>query len=172
MHRSTSPPQNPRVYILHSKPITQLLYYHSGLGSSLFYTGGVSVSYVLTISPTPLSGSPVTVDTTSTQITISYNTSYDMTTKAVNCVGMSEEISIVDLSKPFHWECHHWLYLTATYVYSFLIINAVVCPTLSTTAAGVWPSPTHLDPVTIYWWIHAHLHLQWRQWSENLNLWQ
>ncbi len=28
-------------------------------------TGGVSVSYVLTISPTPLSGSPVTVETTS-----------------------------------------------------------------------------------------------------------
>ncbi len=69
-------------------------------------TGSVSVNYFITISPTPLSGSPVTMDTTSIQITILYNTSYDVTIRAVNCVGMSQETSIVDLSKP-HWEYHH-----------------------------------------------------------------
>ncbi len=52
-------------------------------------TGGVSVRYVLIISPTPPSGSPVTVNNTSAQITVSYNTLYDVTLRAVNCVGMS-----------------------------------------------------------------------------------
>ncbi len=44
-----------------------------------------------------LSGSPVTMDTTSTQITISYNTPYNVTIRAENCAGMSQESSIVDL---------------------------------------------------------------------------
>ncbi len=71
------------------------------------YTDGVSVSYVLTVSPTPLSESPVTAETTSTQITVSYNTPYNVTTRAVNCVyyiGLnSQEGQIVNLheSKPF-----------------------------------------------------------------------
>ncbi len=56
-----------------------------------FSTGGVSVNYVLTISPPPLSGSPVTVETTSTQITVSYNTPYNVTIRAVNCAGMSSD---------------------------------------------------------------------------------
>ncbi len=59
----------------------------------------VSVSYVLTISPTPLSESPVTVETTSEQISVYYNTPYNVTIRAVNCAGMSQESSIVDLSK-------------------------------------------------------------------------
>ncbi len=62
-------------------------------------TGDVSVSYILIISSTPLSGSPVTMETTSIQITVSYSTPYDVTIRAVNCVGMSQESSIVDLSK-------------------------------------------------------------------------
>ncbi|XP_064395749.1 uncharacterized protein LOC135342833 [Halichondria panicea] len=73
-----------------------------------FSTGGVSVSYILTISPTPLYGSSVTIGTTSAQITISYNTLYNVTIRAVNCAGMNES-QIVDL---------------------------IVCPTPST-AAGV-----------------------------------
>ncbi|XP_064403403.1 uncharacterized protein LOC135348934 [Halichondria panicea] len=63
-----------------------------------FSTGGVSVRYVLIISPTSLSGSPVTVETTSTQITVSYNTPYDVTVRAVNCAGMSQESQIVYLN--------------------------------------------------------------------------
>ncbi len=55
-------------------------------------TGGVSVSYVLTISPTPLSGSPVTVETTSAHITVSYNTPYNVTIRAVNCAGNSSDV--------------------------------------------------------------------------------
>ena len=55
-------------------------------------TGGVSVSYVLIISPTPLSGSPVTVETTSAQIIISYNTPYNVTIRAVNCAGSSSDV--------------------------------------------------------------------------------
>ena len=53
-------------------------------------TGGVSVSYVLTISPTPLSGSP----TTSAQITVSYNTPYNVTIRAVNCAGSSSDVMV------------------------------------------------------------------------------
>ena len=61
----------------------------------------MSVSYVLTISPTPLSGSPATVETTSVQITVSYNTPYNVTIRADNCIGMSQESQIVHLSKLF-----------------------------------------------------------------------
>ncbi len=57
-------------------------------------TGGVSVSYVLTISPTPLFGSPVTVETTSAQITVSYNTPYNVTIRAVNCAGSSSDVMV------------------------------------------------------------------------------
>ena len=58
-------------------------------------TGGVSVSYVLTISPTPLSGSPVTVETTSAQITVSYNTPYNVTIRADNCAGSSSDVMVM-----------------------------------------------------------------------------
>ncbi|XP_064402713.1 uncharacterized protein LOC135348428 [Halichondria panicea] len=58
-------------------------------------TGGVSVRYVLTISPTPLSGSPVTMDTTSAQMTISYNAPYSVTIKAVNCAGSSTDVMVM-----------------------------------------------------------------------------
>ncbi len=57
-------------------------------------TGSVSVNYTLIISPPPLSGSPVTVETTSTQITVSYNTPYTVTIRAVNCAGMSSDTMI------------------------------------------------------------------------------
>ena len=52
-------------------------------------TGVVSVSYTLTISPPPLSGSPVTVEAAMIQIAISYNTHYDATIRANYCAGMS-----------------------------------------------------------------------------------
>ncbi len=61
-------------------------------------TGGVSVSYVLTITPQPISELPVTVETTSEQITVSYNTPYNVTIRAENCAGMSQESSIGDIS--------------------------------------------------------------------------
>ena len=57
-------------------------------------TSGVSVSYTLTISPPPLSGSPVTVETTSTQITVSYNTPYNVTISTVNCAGVSDDSTV------------------------------------------------------------------------------
>ena len=78
------------------------------------------------------------METTSAQITVSYNTPYNMTIRAVNCVGMSQESLIEDLSKPFHG--HNY---TTMQVYTF---NAVVCPTPST-AAGV--TITNTPPVTI-----------------------
>ena len=55
-------------------------------------TGGVSVGYVLIISPTPLSGSPITVETTSAEITVSYNTPYNVTIRAVSCAGNSSDV--------------------------------------------------------------------------------
>ncbi len=64
-------------------------------------TGGVSVSYVLILSPIPLSGSSVTTETTSANIAVSYNTPYNVTIRADNCVGMNET-RIEDLSKTFY----------------------------------------------------------------------
>ena len=74
----------------------------NGVNSSLltlawsppFFTGGVSVSYTLIISPPPLSGSLVIMETTSTQITVSYNTPYNVTIRAVNCAGMSDDSTV------------------------------------------------------------------------------
>ncbi len=79
-----SPPPNPRVASTQPQLNSSIITLDWDPPSS---TGGVSVSYVLTISPTPLSGSPVTVETTSTQITVSFNTPYSVTIIAVNCVG-------------------------------------------------------------------------------------
>ncbi|XP_064402239.1 uncharacterized protein LOC135347988 [Halichondria panicea] len=88
-----SRPLNPRVSFTLNQPSSSNITLDWDSPSS---TGGVSVSYVLTISLTPLSKSPVTVGTTSGQITVSYNTPYNMTIRAVNCAGMNET-SIVDL---------------------------------------------------------------------------
>ncbi len=90
-----SPPLNARVSSTLNQPSSSNITLYWDPPS---FTGGVSVSYVLTISPTPLSKSPVTVETTSAQITVSYNTPYNVTIRAINCVGMSES-SIVDMSK-------------------------------------------------------------------------
>ena len=59
-----------------------------------FSTGGVSVSYTLIISPPPLSGSPVSVETTTVLIAVSYNTPYNVTIRAVNCAGISSDTVI------------------------------------------------------------------------------
>ena len=86
-----------------SSPLTLMVSSQlDGVNSSLFTltwsppssTGGVSVNYTLTISPPPLSGSPVTMETTSTQITVSYNTTYNVTIRAVNCAGMSDDSTV------------------------------------------------------------------------------
>ncbi|XP_064401978.1 uncharacterized protein LOC135347818 isoform X2 [Halichondria panicea] len=113
---SPSSPLNPRVSATQNQPSSFNITLDWDPPSS---TGGVSARYVLTISPTSLSGSPVTVETTSAQITIFYNTPYNVTIRAVNCVGMSQEASIEDL---------------------------IVCPTPST-ATGV--TITNTPPVTI-----------------------
>ena len=59
--------------------------------------GGVSVSYVLTISPPPLSQSTLTVETTSVQITVSYNTQYNLSIRADNCAGSSGDTNFTFL---------------------------------------------------------------------------
>ncbi len=86
-----SPPLNPVVSSTQNQPSSSIITLDWDSPSS---TGGVSVSYVLNISPTPLSGSPVTVETTSTQIIISYNTPYNVTIRAVNCVGSSSGVIV------------------------------------------------------------------------------
>ncbi|XP_064404414.1 uncharacterized protein LOC135349740 [Halichondria panicea] len=61
-------------------------------------TGGVSVTQLCPhYLPKPFSGSPVTVETTSAQITVSYNTLYNVTIRAVNCVGMSDASMLVTI---------------------------------------------------------------------------
>ena len=52
------------------------------------HTGGVDVSYVLTLSPPPMSGSIITTQSTAC-ITVSYNIEYNVTITAKNCVGFS-----------------------------------------------------------------------------------
>ena len=48
----------------------------------------MSVIYVLTVSPHPVSGSTITTQT-STDITVSYNIQYNVTIRAENCAGSS-----------------------------------------------------------------------------------
>ena len=64
-------------------------------------TGGVDVSYVLTVSPPPVSGSTRSITTqTSTDITVSYNIQYNVTIRGENCAGSSQDTMVVfDLGK-------------------------------------------------------------------------
>ncbi|XP_064401906.1 uncharacterized protein LOC135347787 isoform X1 [Halichondria panicea] len=95
-----SPPLNTRVSSTQSQPSSSNITLEWDVPSS---TGGVSVSYVLIISPTPLSGSPVTMETTSAQITVSYNIPYNVTIRAVNCIGMSNASMLLTI--PFIVAC-------------------------------------------------------------------
>ncbi len=131
-----SPPLNPIVSSILNQPSSSIITLEWDPPSS---TGGVSVRYVLIISPTSLSGSPITVETTSTQITVSYNTHYNVMVRAVNCVGMSQESQIVDLSKLFQGRAYRYSHVV-------LLFTKVVCPTPST-AVGV--IITNTPPVTI-----------------------
>ncbi len=81
------PPLNPRVSSIQNQPSSSII----TLEWDPPFATGVSIRYVLIISLTPLSESPVTVETTSTQITVSYKTPYNVTIKAVNCAGMSDD---------------------------------------------------------------------------------
>ncbi len=92
------------------------------------FTGGVSVNYTLTISPPPLSGSPVTVETTSTQITVSYNTPYTVTIRAVNCAGMSDirETTIPSISQSMPL-CDLSLIPYVFISYSFVSLQSIPC---------------------------------------------
>ncbi len=89
---NSSPPLNPSVSTTQNQPSSSIITLEWDTPSS---TGGVSVSYVLTISPTPISGSPVTTETNSVQITVSYNTPYNVTIRAVNCAGSSSDVILM-----------------------------------------------------------------------------
>ncbi len=126
-----SPPLNTRVSSTQNQPSSSIITLEWDSPSS---TGGVSVSYVLTISPTPLSGSPVTVETTSTQITVSYYTPYNVTIRADNCVGMSQESSIGDISiKRFLSRIYKTIFSSLMQLFAAHRLLLLV-----------WPSPTHL----------------------------
>ncbi|XP_064401411.1 uncharacterized protein LOC135347368 [Halichondria panicea] len=81
-------PLNPRISSTQNQLSSSLVILDWDPPSS---TGGVSVSYILVISPTPLSRSPVTMETTSAQFNISHNIPYNVTIRAVNCVGSSRD---------------------------------------------------------------------------------
>ncbi|XP_064400886.1 uncharacterized protein LOC135347001 isoform X2 [Halichondria panicea] len=85
-------PLNPIISSIQNQTLSSIITLDWDSPSS---TGGVSVSYALTISPTPLSESPVTVETTLAQITISYDTHYTVTIKTVNCAGNSSAVMVV-----------------------------------------------------------------------------
>ncbi len=127
-------PLNPRISSTLNQPSSSNITLDWDPPSS---TGGVSVRYVLVISPTPLSGSPVTVDTTLAQITVSYNVIYNGTIRADNCAGINQT-RIVNLGKLIKRHVH------CIYIYAPFL--TVVCPTPST-AAGV--TITNTPPVTI-----------------------
>ena len=57
-------------------------------------TGGVDVSYVLTVSPPPVSGSAITTQT-STDITVSYNIQYNVTIRTESCAGSSQDTVVM-----------------------------------------------------------------------------
>ena len=100
MYSTADPPTSPSTPIVASR--------QHGVSFSLITlewdptssTGGVSVSYVLTISPIPLTGSPVTVETTLVHITVSYNTPYNVTIRAVNHCAIYSNSSDIMVTIP------------------------------------------------------------------------
>ena len=63
-------------------------------------TGGVDVSYVLTVSPPPVSGSTITTQTSTNNITVSYNIQYHVTIRTENCAGSSNgTVAMFELGK-------------------------------------------------------------------------
>ncbi len=101
------------------------------------FTGGVSVMYILTISLTPLSGSPVTVETTSAQITISYNTPYNVSIRAVNCAGMSNASMLFTTLSTGQQALMCHLICRVLFNLPLFSIHAVSCPSSLSTAIGV-----------------------------------
>ena len=87
-----SPPLNPTLTHRTNQPSSSTVTVEWDPPSS---PGGVSVSYVLTISPPPLSQSPLTFETTSAQINVSYNTQYNLTIRADNCAGSSGDTNFI-----------------------------------------------------------------------------
>ena len=79
-----------------SSPLNPMLGFQNGTNTSVVTlqwtpptsTGGVDVSYVLTVSPPPVSGSNITTQT-STDITVYYYIQYIVTIRAENCAGSS-----------------------------------------------------------------------------------
>ena len=103
MHNVTDPPSPPL------NPI--LLEFHNGTNVSVVTlqwdppstTGGVDISYVLTVSPPPASGSTITTQINITEITVSYNTQYNVSIRAKNCAGSSNGIIVTfEIGKPVH----------------------------------------------------------------------
>ena len=58
-------------------------------------TGGVDISYVLTVSPPPVSGSSISTQGNITEITVSYNTPYNVSIRAENCAGPSDDTIVM-----------------------------------------------------------------------------
>ena len=120
-----SPPLNPTISSTLNRPSSSNITLDWDPPSS---TGGVSVSYVLIISPTLLSVSSVTMETTSAQIIVSYNTPYDVTVRAVNCAGMSIAsmwFTIPSIGKQMLNYCPH--NYNTSIILSFLSILPLCC---------------------------------------------
>ena len=58
-------------------------------------SGGVDIIYVLTISPPPVSGSYIATQINITEITVSYNTQYNVSIRAENCAGSSDNAIVM-----------------------------------------------------------------------------
>ena len=66
-------------------------------------TGGVDITYVLTVSPPPVSGSTITTQTRTTGFTASYNTKYTVNINAENCAGSSQNTVVMfELGKQYY----------------------------------------------------------------------
>ena len=58
-------------------------------------TGGVDIIYFLTVSPTPLFDSSISTQTRITEITVSCNTQYNVSIRAENCAGSSDNTVVM-----------------------------------------------------------------------------
>ncbi len=134
---SPSPPLNTRVSSAQNQPSFSNITLEWDPPYST-EAGGVSVSYVLTISPTPLSGSLVTVDTTSAQSAVSYNTPYT--------TWPSELSTVLEWVMKFKY----WIWVSHAFhghIQQLCMYSCSCVPPTVYTAAGV--TITNTPPVTI-----------------------
>ena len=109
-----SPPLNPMLVEFENKLTLSIVVLQWDRPST---TGGVDICYVVTVSPPPVSGSTIIyTQSRIAEITVSYNTQYNVTIRAENINGSSDDaIVMFEIGKTVYY--YYYVYELDT-VYS------------------------------------------------------